>query len=146
MSDNNSEVHAYGVSFLERLVVGTDEQRLISGPDIGDVLNSIKSNIRQILNSRVGESQSSPELGLVDFNDTSLDTNELNRKIMDGIRFCIEEYEPRLRDVDVVMLAERGNPFYLNFSIRARVNVKGIDDRISIELLLDNKSYKVRKF
>ncbi|MEF1207794.1 type VI secretion system baseplate subunit TssE, partial [Photobacterium damselae] len=66
------EDSAYGVSLFERLEADSVNRTITQGPEPALVLDSIKRNISQLLNSRIGESLSAPELGLVDSNDATL--------------------------------------------------------------------------
>ncbi|EKO3881575.1 type VI secretion system baseplate subunit TssE, partial [Vibrio metschnikovii] len=75
------EESAFGVSFFERLEADTNPMSLTQGPNAWDVLQSIKRNVSNILNTRMGEAQSAPSLGLVDFNDATLETLDLSLRI-----------------------------------------------------------------
>ena len=65
------EDSAFGISFLERLEADAKPLNIIQAPNLSEVLNSVRNNISNILNTRVGDSQSSPQLGLIDFNDAT---------------------------------------------------------------------------
>ncbi|NCO47412.1 MAG: type VI secretion system baseplate subunit TssE, partial [Vibrio sp.] len=54
------EESAFGVGFFERLEAGTKPMSLTQGPNAWDVLQSIKRNVSNILNTRMGEAQSAP--------------------------------------------------------------------------------------
>lgn len=138
------EESAFGVGFFERLEANTQQISRIEGPVATDVLNSIKNNIASILNTRVGGSQSAPELGLVDFNDASLSTMELSLKIKLAIQYCIRCYEPRLKEVTVRFLTNPHDPLTLKFHLTAVINSEAIHDQVEINLLLDqNRKYRV---
>ena len=95
------EESAYGVSFFERLEAGSSLRSVTKGPDPSDVLESIKRNVSNLLNTRLGEAQSAPSLGLIDFNDATLGSNDLAVQIKFAIRHCLEKYEPRLNCMEI---------------------------------------------
>lgn len=52
------EESAFGVGFFERLEANAKPMSLTRGPDAWDVLESIKRNVSNILNTRIGGAQS----------------------------------------------------------------------------------------
>ncbi|WGW01262.1 type VI secretion system baseplate subunit TssE [Vibrio sp. YMD68] len=138
------EESTFGVGFFERLEANTKNVSLTQGPEFKDVLNSIKGNISNILNSRTGGSQSAPSLGLIDFNDATLDTLDLSLKIKLSIQDCLRHFEPRLKDIKVIAETDNLSPFSLQFRITAQINSDAIHDQVYIRLLLDqNRQYRV---
>ncbi|WP_367989977.1 type VI secretion system baseplate subunit TssE [Vibrio sp. NTOU-M3] len=138
------EESAFGVGFFERLEADTKPVSALSGPDAEDVLDSIKRNVSAILNTRVGGSQSAPKLGLVDFNDATLETLDLSLRIKLAIQDCLELYEPRLTDVEVRTLSDAYSPLTLKFHIAAVINSEAIHEKVEFSLLLDqNRKYRV---
>ncbi|MEI8630926.1 type VI secretion system baseplate subunit TssE [Vibrio sp. PP-XX7] len=135
---------AFGVGFLERLEAGGKSLSMSQGPDADDVLNSIKRNVSNLLNTRVGGSQSAPDLGLIDFNDATLETLDLSVKIRLAIEHCLNRYEPRLKNVVVTSERDDSSPFSLQFRIVAEVNTSAIHGTVKLNLLLDqNRQYRV---
>ena len=95
-------------------------------------------------NARIGESLSAPELGLIDFNDASLISHDLAVQIRRAIRHCLQTYEPRLKNMDVIVQPANGSPLNLRFQIVASVNVGALHRKFQIDLLLDsNRKYRV---
>ncbi|NIY93400.1 type VI secretion system baseplate subunit TssE [Vibrio diazotrophicus] len=138
------EESTFGVGFFERLEANTKNVSLTQGPEPNDVLNSIKSNVSKILNTRVGGAQSSPSLGLIDFNDATLDTLDLSLKVKLAIQDCLHNFEPRLKNIEVFAETNSFNPLSLQFRITAEINSDAIHDRVQISLLLDqNRKYRV---
>ena len=131
------------VSFFQRL--GDDNQPASNGLEsIEYVIASIKRNISGLLNTRVGESQSCPELGLFDFNDSNSGSFELGVKIKASIKTCIERFEPRLSHIDICVIEDSTCPFSLRFHIDGKINVKTVQEKIEIDLFLDNNlTYRV---
>ena len=133
----------FGVSFFQRL---GEETQLNSNEieSIEYVIASIKHNISGLLNTRVGESQSCPELGLFDFNDASSGSFDLGIRIKAGIQTCLERFEPRLSHLDICVLHDSGCPFSLRFLIHGQINVKSVQKKIEIDLFLDsNRTYRI---
>lgn len=138
------EESTFGVGFFERLEANSNNVSLTQGPDASDVLKSIKLNVSRILNTRVGGAQSSRELGLIDFNDATLDTLDLSLKITFAIQDCLNNFEPRLQKVEVVPETDSYSPLSLKFKITAELNSEAIHDRVQFSLLLDqNRKYRV---
>nr|WP_237158810.1 type VI secretion system baseplate subunit TssE [Shewanella khirikhana] len=112
--------------------------------DVGDTLESIKRNISRVLNTRVGESQSCPEMGLFDFNDASAGSMDLCCRMQQWIYQCICRYEPRLSELQVTVLYDDSTPVLLKFMLQGRVRVSNREDLLKIDLLLDaNRRYRV---
>lgn len=105
------------------------------------VVESIKRHLVRLLNAHPGNSASAPELGLVDFNDATLGTQDLNIRIRSAIRHCIERYEPRVNRVDVVALPQGPDPLQLRFQVTVYLRVGSVDEKTTIDLLLDDKRY-----
>ena len=134
----------YGINLFERLEVNSKPISLSKGPDSAEVLRSIKRNIDNILNTRIGESLSSPNLGLVDFNDASLAMVDLSIKVMLSIKHCLEKFEPRLKEIDVCILHDDNQSVTLRFGVSAVIDTSTIHEKVNINLLLDsNKKYRV---
>jgi type VI secretion system protein len=135
---------AFGVGFFERLEAGDKPASLTQGPNADDVLYSIKRNVSNLLNTRVGGAQSAPDLGLVDFNDATLETLDLSVRIRLAIEQCLNQYEPRLKNIVVTSERDNFNPLSLRFSIVAEVNTSAIHNTVKLSLLLDqNRQYRV---
>lgn len=105
------------------------------------VVESIKRHLVRLLNAHPGNSATAPDLGLLDFNDATLGTYDLNLQIRGAIRRCIETFEPRVRRVDVVALPPGPDPMQLKFQVTVYLNIAGGDDRTTIDLVLDDKRY-----
>ncbi len=124
-------------SLFERLEQAAD-------PGMGEVthvVESIKRHLVRLLNAHPGNSASSPELGLLDFNDATLGTQDLNIRIRSAIRTCIERFEPRVNRVDVVALPQGPDPLQLRFQVTVYLRVGSVDEKTTIDLLLDDKRY-----
>ncbi|KEA65274.1 hypothetical protein ADIMK_0231 [Marinobacterium lacunae] len=133
---------SYGVCFFDRL--GSSHHEDKDGSGLSDIVDSIKRNVSHVLNTRIGESQSCPELGLFDFNDASSGSIDLGLRMRHGIAQCLARFEPRLIDIEVKVLFDDTDPMNLRFHIVGGIKVASAKDRLKIDLLLDNnRRYKV---
>ncbi len=138
------EESVFGVSLFERLEADAKPVSLTKGPETAEVLRSIKRNVSNILNTRFGESSSSPRLGLVDFNDASVKTVDLSIRIKRSIQECLKEFEPRLTGIEVEVLKDESDPLNLRLTVAAFINTSAIHEKVKIDLLLDNnRKYRV---
>ncbi|MDC0662897.1 type VI secretion system baseplate subunit TssE [Marinobacter sp. SS21] len=127
-------------SLFERLEQAADP----TGQGVGEVthvVESIKRHLVRLLNAHPGNSASAPDLGLLDFNDATLGTQDLNIRIRSAIRHCIERFEPRVSRVDVVALPQGPDPLQLRFQVTVYLRVGSVDEKTTIDLLLDDKRY-----
>ncbi|OOF20865.1 lysozyme [Salinivibrio proteolyticus] len=138
------EDSVFGVGFLERLEAGAKPVSITQGPETRDVVNSIKKNIANVLNTRTGGAQSSPGLGLIDFNDATLESLDLSLRVKLAIKQCLETYEPRLTNILVSSDYDEHSPLTLRFNIVATVNSEALHEKVQLSLLLDqNRQYRV---
>jgi type VI secretion system protein len=107
---------------------------LLSRIDSGDVhcsswqedpVESITRHLRVLLNTRKGESVSAPGYGILDFNDVVHTYPAAIQKMQASIRTAILEYEPRLKNVQVVHTPDAHEPMALKFEIIAQLSEKG---------------------
>ena len=102
--DSGSEgAGSMGGSLFERLEQAASPDGQGMG-EITHVVDSIKRHLVRLLNAHPGNSESVPDLGLVDFNDATLGTHDLSIRIRSAIRQCIEKFEPRVSRVDVMAM------------------------------------------
>ncbi|TBW54824.1 type VI secretion system baseplate subunit TssE [Marinobacter halodurans] len=133
-------VQASRGSLFERLDQAAQPAGTAMGESTG-VVDSIKRHLVRLLNAHPGNSASAPALGLVDFNDATLGTQDLNIRIRSAIRHCIEHYEPRVKRVEVTTLPDDSDPLQLRFQVTVHLRVEDVEERATIDLLLDDKRY-----
>lgn len=105
----------------------------------GDLLASIKRNLNQVLNTHPGNSQSSPELGVIDLNDATASAADFHKAIEEAIRHCIIDCEPRISQVEVSACeSDDWDPLTLSFHILAQVDFDDRDYAIEFNIHLDN--------
>lgn len=85
-----------------------------------DGVRSIIGNLRAILNTRLGDSMACADFGVVDFCDLVHEFPAATHTLQRSIRDTITEYEPRLRNVRVRIVAT-DNPLVLAFEVSARL-------------------------
>lgn len=85
-----------------------------------DEVHSIVGNLRAILNTRLGDSMSAKDFGVVDFVDLVHQFPSAAQTIQRSIRNTIAQYEPRLRNVRV-RVVDSGDPLSLAFEVSARL-------------------------
>lgn len=103
---------------LERLVTAG------SGGDADDrrrLLASVRRNLMRILNSRQGSAPAQMDLGTLPPNEILQGLPEAMERIQSSLRHCIEDYEPRLRSVSVVVLETAHDPLSVHFLIRGHL-------------------------
>lgn len=131
-----------GSRLFERLAAPHQLENCAEESQLGEVVESIKRHLVELLNSHPGNSASVPELGLLDFNDATIGVLDLELNIKQAIRHCIEHYEPRVCRVDVESLPNSGDPLQLRFQVHATVALGKDTTHTTIDLLLNNKRYQ----
>lgn len=133
----------FKVGFFHRLDEESAAINRLTQPDFGDVVESIKANVLNLFNTRRGHSQSAPGLGLIDFNDATIGTRDLNLQIKLAIKRLIAEYEPRIHQLDVEVLREEFDPLRLRFHLTGVLMLDSKDSEIKLDFILDgNRRYK----
>jgi len=94
--------------------------RLSSGGQRVAELESIVAHLHELLNTRVGESLSAPDFGIVDFADLVHNFPEATQVLQQSIRATIMKYEPRLRSVSVTPMPSQ-DTLSLAFEISGRL-------------------------
>jgi type VI secretion system protein len=108
-----------GRTLLERLAVpdAPDERHIEVDP--GQLRESIRHHLQQLLNSRPGSSPSAPDYGTPEFDDLFRGGRTADKLFGAKIAACIEKYEPRLKDVRVRFIVDESEPLRLRFDIEA---------------------------
>lgn len=131
-TDNNK------ASLFERLQ--QERPRAVSGK--AALVSSIKNNLQRIFNARPGECHGSRELGIIDINDALLGSEEIQSAICNSIKYCIEQYEPRISQVKVKVRQDQIT-FFHYFSIIAYIDQVSELDKIEIDIHLSDNKLKV---
>ncbi|POP40619.1 type VI secretion system baseplate subunit TssE [Superficieibacter electus] len=108
----------------------------------GALLRSIRRNLQQILNTRSGSCYGSPELGISDLDNIASVSVNLRDTTAWTIKRCILRYEPRISDVNIVVIAPDENaPLELRFHIVAIVDFSEARDVLEFDILLNSHQH-----
>ena len=142
----NSRNRSAAGSLFERLVLDEEDRSVdCTGTEVQGTVRSIKRHLLRLLNAREGGAASAPELGLVDFNVSSVESNDLTQHIAASIRRCIDRYEPRVRVRSVECARDPDRPLDLNFRIVADVPAGNNKELVQIDLLMrDGRAADIR--
>ncbi|HBN9794402.1 TPA: type VI secretion system baseplate subunit TssE [Pseudomonas aeruginosa] len=99
---------------------------------LDDRAQAIKQHLAWLLNARRGCSQSSPGLGLQDFNDATLSSADLRSRICQDIRDTVIAFEPRVKAVEVNPTGTGEHD--LNFRIRCLLSHDNTEESLEIDL------------
>lgn len=91
----------------------------------GDVVESIAEHLRNLLNTRRGESVAAPAYGILDLNDIVHSYPSAIPRMTQSIRTAIHDFEPRLKSVMVQYAADPSDPTALRFDISAQLATPG---------------------
>jgi type VI secretion system protein len=107
-------------------------------------IGAIKRQLEWILNTRRGSAQSCPELGLRDFNDTTVASDGLREQACEEIRTVIGAFEPRVRVAEVFALPSSELPLDLRFRLVCVVPANDEEDRVEIDLIVQGRSRRIK--
>lgn len=129
-----------GASLFERLEPDAPRYRPGSTDEqAGQRVEAIKRHLEHVLNSRQGCSQSSPELGLRDFNGVTQASSDLVVAISADIRRSVEAFEPRITVIGVHYQPDPDLPLELNFRLDCQVRVNHKDEQVQIEVAMHGR-------
>lgn len=127
-----------GPSILQRMRSGALHSDISPEDESTVIRGSIVEHLQKLLNVRHGSVLICPEYGLPDFNDITHSHMNAVLQISQAIRKCIEEYEPRLRDVCVVPVAENaGVAACFKFDITAHLSQRHPSMAVWFETILE---------
>ncbi len=101
-----------------------------------DEVQSILANLRVILNTRLGDSMSSPGLGIIDLVDLAHNFPNAALLMEKSIRAAVAEYEPRLKSVRVRLMPS-DDPLKLVFEIAARLSTERHNGMVRVRTEVD---------
>ncbi|MBC3423456.1 MULTISPECIES: type VI secretion system baseplate subunit TssE [unclassified Pseudomonas] len=107
---------------------------------------AIKRHLETLLNARQGCSQSSPELGLRDFNGHDASSGDLLQQVSADIRRTILRFEPRVHVRSLKAVPDCHAPLELHFRLDCHVQVNNHTEQLQLELLVNghNRHTRVR--
>ncbi|PTS76976.1 type VI secretion system baseplate subunit TssE [Aeromonas sp. HMWF036] len=109
-----------------------------SRSEIDELVESVKRQLEQILNTRPGNCRSAPDLGVIDLNDATQGSADIKGRIREAIRQCIRRYEPRIIHVDVRSPDHQASPLEMSFQVTAHVRLEHIEQVTSFNVHMDS--------
>ncbi|PJG57725.1 type VI secretion system baseplate subunit TssE [Aeromonas cavernicola] len=106
--------------------------------EVEDLIDSVKRQLEQILNTRPGNCRSAPDLGVVDLNDANQGSADIKGRIREAIRQCIRRYEPRIIHVEVTSADYQTSPLEMSFQVKAHVRLDHIEQVTSFNVHMDS--------
>jgi len=89
--------------------------------DHQSMIESVKSNLQQMLNVREGSVSSLPDYGMPDFNDLVYEFPDAIYQLQLAIRQFLLRYEPRVEDVLVNYVPDSSQPLQLRYQVDVRL-------------------------
>lgn len=105
--------------------------------DTGAQLRSIMRNLTRILNTRTGQAPAQLDYGIASPSEVAQGYPESLATMQKTIRQCIERYEPRLRDVQVMQIESDDHKLAVRFQISARLATSKHGTQVSFDTLMD---------
>lgn len=131
--------------FFDRLVA---DQSVIRAPsrqeNASHKFAAIKRHLETLLNARQGCSQSSPELGLRDFNGHDVSSGDLLKQVSADIRRTIQRFEPRVQVRSLKAVPDCHAPQELHFRLDCHVQVNNHTEQLQLELLVNGHNHHTR--
>ncbi len=123
---------------LERIRLMEEDPDRRDTVEAGQVIKSILSYLRMILNTRQGNAQIAPDFGVPDFTSmigaTGLDAV---RDIEASMTEVILKFEPRLENVNITFIPDEDMPLSLQFKLHAKLALEGQEMPVVFETVLD---------
>lgn len=99
---------------------------------------SVRQNLRNILNTRSGSCRGTPELGIEEPEGADNYRSTMSRAIL----ACIERYEPRISHAEVpAAVPHSATPHEMIFHITAWVTFNDIDDVLEFDMAPDGSQH-----
>ncbi len=102
------------------------------------LVESVMTNVRNVLNSRHGIAQIQEDYGIPDLADVVHSFPEAMAMMRAAIRAAIEKYEPRLQHVQIDIVEAPDDPLALHFEITAQLVTSEEQDRVWFQTRIDS--------
>ena len=106
---------------LARIAESEGVGRSTRGPsavaDVNVLIESVRTHLRRLLNSRHGMCECDADYGLPAISDLSADVGDYVQTMQDAIQTTVEQYEPRLRRVRVTRMVDEDARRSLTFRV-----------------------------
>lgn len=87
--------------------------------DLEGLMESVRTNLARLLNSRQGMSEAQPDYGLPSLTDVTVGSGDYVRSLQESIRETVEKYEPRLRHIRITLQEPESSAERLVFRVDA---------------------------
>ncbi|MBX3474516.1 MAG: type VI secretion system baseplate subunit TssE [Planctomycetes bacterium] len=101
------------------------------------LLASIVRNLERILNTRSGQAPAQMDFGIPPPSEIAQGYPESIGQIQKAVRQCIEKYEPRLRDVQIMQLESDDNRLAVRFQVSGTLATATDQRQIRFDTLID---------
>lgn len=105
--------------------------------DTNALLRSILRNLSRILNARSGQAPAQMDFGIPSPSEIAAGYPESLTEMQKTIRKCIEQYEPRLKDVQVMQIESDDYRLAVRFQVSARLATSKESRHVSFDTLMD---------
>lgn len=95
--------------------------------DHQSMVESVKSNLQQMLNVREGSVSALPDYGMPDFNDLVYEFPDAIYQLQVAIKQFLLRYEPRIDDVLVSYVPDNSQPLQLKYQVDVRLKFAPVD-------------------
>ena len=126
-----------GATLFERLLTAGATKRS-TGADHRAALQSVLSNLRDILGTRQGSSAAQPDLGLPPPNELRQNYPASITDMQRAIAETISRYEPRLREVKVTYIQVEDEQLTVHFQVAAALVIDGHRQLVAFETCVDH--------
>jgi type VI secretion system protein len=125
---------------LERLEAPDSSDRRLK-VDPSALSESVLAHLKLIFNTRQGSCETRPDLGMPDFNDLATRFPDAIPIIGRAIKYQLDNFEPRLKNVSVKHVPDPTNPLSLYFQISAQLALPDEDVRLNFDTVLGDDGY-----
>ncbi len=101
--------------------------------DTGLLLESVLEHLQRLFNTRQGSVPIRDDYGLPDFNDLVAHHGQTMPSIIRTMREQIEQFEPRIRNVNVKHIPDPDKPLSLEFQVSGELNLGDDHEKITFE-------------
>lgn len=103
----------------------------------GEAVESILQHLRNLLNTKQGNTLIQPDYGVPDFNDYVYSFPDAIYQIQRSICESIKKFEPRLTNVNVNYIENPDDPLSLRFEITAQLQTSKDKPSIKFQTIMD---------
>ncbi len=124
-------------TLFERLRHPADTRAHSLQEDTRALLASILRNLDRMLNMRTGQAPAQMDFGIPPPNEIAAGYPESIGQIQKIVRQCIEKYEPRLRNVQVMQIESEDTRLVVRFQVSARLATTSDNRQVTFSTLID---------